>query len=305
MKLRTLAILALLLVTGCYAAPRHVADSDTPPLPPALSLPELVERINENNQKLPSLWAKGYFEALIIEERGGKPSPVLNGTITALHLKPDRLRLKAEKDIFNDVFDMGTDGERLWIGLPLEKQAYIGTVDNIDPEATEGLPLRPDLILQVLGVNLLPTDLTSWPAPVLEYNPDVGLHMVRFVEPAELGQPRLKVSKQVWYEVPSEPELAPLPVKVILSGDDGRPLLVANLSRHARVGTGDDAPLVATRFLLYFPDTGSKMRIDLNEDDLALVRRTRRTSVPNAASFRFSPSDVGATEVFTLDRQPN
>lgn len=304
MKRGTLLILALLLGSGCYAAPRQLADRDVDaPLPPTLSLPALIERINENNQKLPSLWAKGYFEALIIEEPGGDPSPVLNGTITALHLKPDRLRLKAEKDIFNDVFDMGTDGENLWIGLPLEKQAYVGTLGNLDPEAAAGLPLRPDLILQVLGVNVLPTDLTSWPAPVLEYNPDVGLHMVRFIEPAELGEPRLRVSKQVWYEVPREPGAVPLPVKVILSGDDGQPLLVANLSEHAPVGENPDAPIVATRFLLYFPQTGSKMRIDL--DELALERQSRGPSVPNAASFRFTPSDVGAEEVYSLDRQAN
>ena len=62
-----LACLLLLTSVGCYGR-TNLADGDNAVAPPSrLSLPELVEQINANNAKIPSLWATGYFEAFVIE----------------------------------------------------------------------------------------------------------------------------------------------------------------------------------------------------------------------------------------------
>ncbi len=246
------ALCTVLSLAGCRGgAVREPAE--VPYLPPTLSLVELVERVNANNARLPSLAAGGYFDAVLVEEPGGDPTPPINGTLSLLHLKPDRLRLAAKKDLAGNVFELGTDGERFWMHLPLEDVLYTGSFDDVDERAAATLPVRPDLILQVLGVNLLPTDLAEWPAPAMEYDPDARAYMVRFIEPAAVGEPRLKFAKQVWYDAPLDLSQTPLPRKVILSDDHGRPVLAANLTNHRPVGDGPDAPLVATRFTLFFP----------------------------------------------------
>ena len=283
-----------LLLSGCRVAPtatRAVSLADVP------TLPQLVAAVNANNERLPSLWARGSLDAVLYEEPGGGGT-YLNGTVYALHLKPDRLLLKAEKDVAGTLFELGTDGEKLWAWIPRERTAYVGTVGDLDPRAAAELPLRPDLVLQVLGVGLIPTDLTAFPAPLLEVDPDNRLLMLRFAEPAALGEPRLKVSKQVWYDFPSEPGGLPLPRKVILSDDDGRAVLVATLAGHEPVG-GEGGPVVATRFRLFFPPTGSKMRIDL--DALEFKRGRGPRAVPNArGTFRFDPERRGAERVVDL-----
>ncbi len=252
-----------------------------------LSMSELISRVNANNRRLDSLWASGYFEA-VAKRSPDDRGTVINGTLNVQHLKPNSLRLKGEKDIFNDVLDLGTDGENIWLRVPSEGVIYTGTDGRLDPRKTSGLPIRPDLILQVLGVNLLPTDLTAFPAPTLRINPDGRVHMVAFIEPAVLGEQRLKVSREVWYDVPSDPDQPPVPQKVILSDDAGLPVLVATLLRHEPVG-GDGGPLVATRYLLYFPQTKGKMRIDLDKL-LFSVDARRGPDIPNVRSFRFDAS---------------
>ncbi len=290
-----IAIPLAICVTGCRTL--------TPPLdarvymPPTLSLDELVDSVNANNARIETLWARGYFDATIIEEPGGSAS-YLNGEVIVLHQKPDKLRILLNKDVAGTVFDLGTNGDKFWTWLPTENLVYIGTLANVDPAAAAALPLRPDLILQVLGVNVLATDLLAQPAPVLEFDPDGRLYMVRFIEPASEGPARLKVSKQVWYDLPVDGE-SPLPRKVILSDDTGRPVLRANLSRHRAV-EGDDGPMVATQFELFLPETGTTMLMRL--DETTYRRSGRRGSSPNAATFQFDPTTVGASEIRSLDR---
>ena len=276
------ALLVLMsLFTGCATRPAAVATADAVPEPTVLSLPELVDSVNANNERLPTLYARGYVEAVLYEEKGGGPT-TFNGSAIVQHQKPGRLRLKVTKAALGELLDLGTDGERLFVRNGTQRLSYLGTVDQIDPRAAAGLPVRPDLMLQVLGINLLSRDLASFPAPVLEWNPDSRLHMVRFVEPAALGEPRLTVSKQTWYDVTDDGRA--IPRQTILTGDDGRPLLVARLFDHEPVG--DAGASVARRVYLYFPPTGSKMRIDLEDVQLTQSARRGRT-LPNARSFEF------------------
>jgi hypothetical protein len=289
-------LLALCLI-GCTN--KAVEEDVAPPLREPVPLGDLVERINANNEQLPSLWARGYFET-IIKESPEQQGNFVNGQIIVQHLKPGMLRAKAEKAAIGDLFDFGTDGDVLFIRLPQEDQLFLGTVGNLDPDKTQGLPIRPDLVLQVLGVNLLPTDLTQFPAPTLRYDPDGDLHRVAFVEPATTGQPRLTVTKEVWYAVSSDGP--PRPVRVILNDEAGRPVLSATLRNHQPIGDGDDAPLIATRFLLFFPETGGKMRIDLEQ--LMIQKPARRgPPVPNQRTFNFDPSRY-PEQAFSLNREP-
>ena len=289
-----LACLAVLLLVGCVGCVgRTAAPPPTRLITDPLTLPQIVERLNANTGRLPSLWARGLLDATLYESRGADPLTVASADVYVQHLKPEALRLKVEKVGVGDVLDLGTDGDNLWLLLPRDKVLYTGTSGRLDPRKTEGLPVRPDLLLQVLGVNDLPTDLLAEPAPTLRVNPDLGVYMLTFVEPATLGVPRLTVSKEVWLDGDTL-----LPRKVILYDEAGRVALRADVGGHVEVPTKDDSPgaKVATVYDLYFPETLSAMRFELQE-----VKRRHR-GAPRAGTFtpRFDRYDL--RDRFSLDR---
>ena len=285
--------LAAFLVGGCNGAdrppkaPPYLSPSET------LSLPQLVAALNERSAKIQSLFLEGStrvgaggFEARIREARD-QPERFVNGEITALYLAPNRLRLIGDKDLAGRVFDLGSDGERFWMHLPTEKLLYTGTFEGFDPDAVEQLPIRPDLVLEVLGVAPLETDLTKAPVPMLRWNPDTGAnaYMVTWAEPLDGPSPRWTIVKEVWYDYKTL-----LPTLVVLFDADGDPLLRAYLTNHRPIGDEPDAPMMASHYDLYFPVSGTKMRLDFGALDF---RNPEKPRYPNAGSFNPpNPGDV-------------
>lgn len=284
-------LLGLLAMAGCNGSPEPTTTDagfqDT------LTLAQLTEQVNENNQAITSLWASGYFEARLKENAQDPPPLPIIGDLTLMYLADDRLLIHAKKPGI-DVFELGSDGETFWLAIPTEKLLYIGTFAGLNPEALAQLPVRPDLVLEVLGITPLPADLLAPPVPMLRYNPDSNVYMLTFAEPAgDAATPRWQVVKEVWYD-----RATLLPTNIILFDPDGRPVLRAYLSRHEEIeaSEGGEGPTVATRYELYFPQTRSTMQIDLGKE-LHLKRR----GFPREQSFRV-PDRSLFERVIDLDR---
>lgn len=286
---QALVLLLPLWMAGCNGSARTTATGVD--LASTLTLAELTEEVNRNNRAITSLWASGYFEASLREEREG-PVTSVNGDLTLMYLADDRLLIRAKKPGI-DVFELGSNGETFWLALPTENLLYIGSFANLDPEATARLPVRPDLVLEVLGVTPLPSDLLAPPVPMLRYNPDNSAYMLTFAEPLDGGaHPRWQVVKEAWYDRETL-----LPSNIILFDRDGRPVLRAYLRNHQEIDvSGGTNPVTATRYDLYFPQTGSTMRIDLDRE-LLLKRR----GFPREQSFRV-PDRSRFEQVHDLDR---
>lgn len=274
-----------LMVGGCNGT---TPPTTRPYIPPdqTLSLAELIERLNAARAPLTSLYlestGEGGFEANLRESRSD-PARFVNGDIVAMYLAPDKLRLKGKKAGPGDVFDLGSDGERFWLYLPTEKQLSYGTFAGLDPETARQLPVRPDLVLQVLGVTPLDADLLKTPAPTLRFNPDSDVYMLTYSEPVDGPPPRWNVVKEVWYD-----RATLLPKLVVLFDANGDPVMRAYLSRHVPVG--GDGPRLASRYDLYFPESGGTMWLSFDEMNL---RNPQNRSFPRASSFNPpSPADV-------------
>ncbi len=174
--MRRLALLAICLTAAAGCAGRQSAVDDATTRPTRvepLPLSGLVAAINENNQKLPSLWASGYFEALL-KQTPDDDGRFVNGQIVVQHLKPDRLFVKAEKDAFGDLFEFGTDGRTLFLKSAEEDVTYVGTAGRLDPNKVAGLAVRPDLILQVLGHQPAVAGPDAFPGADAAIRPGVG-----------------------------------------------------------------------------------------------------------------------------------
>src|SRR5690606_34064176 len=131
------------------------------------------------------------------------------------------------------------------------------------------MPVRPDLVGEVLGIGEFADNLLEEPAPVMRFNPDAWAYMFVWSAPSRQGDRRYAV-KEVWYHVNDL-----RPIKVLLFDEQGRVILRANLTEHAQVPLPDVPaerwPWIATRFALRFPENKSTMTIKLSE--LALVNR--------------------------------
>lgn len=289
--LLSLCAAGMLGITGCRAP---VRDAPRGYFGPTESIHAVVQKVNANNEQIPTLRGAGDFEAWIKEDPNGK-TQFVNGELTLLYSRPHSMRLIGKKDVMGSIFEIASNDERYWmIVRPPDNAEHLmwwGThanAANVDPKK---IPVRPDLVLEVLGLQTLSTNLLEPPMPVMRFNNDKDAYMVVWHERLP---DRLVALKEIWYDrVTLRPKL------VLLFDANGRIVLRAYLSNHKPLEVPGVAPAewpdVATRYELLFPDTGSKMIIRL-VDDVAL----KRNNAPNPRSFLF-PEDPGVSRVIPID----
>jgi hypothetical protein len=263
---------------------------------PTETLGEVVGAINANNSKLPTLWAhigRNGFEASFTDDAGKRQDVVLNGML--LYRAPQDVRIFGHQDLLGDVLQIGSNDDLYWvIATEGAKTSWWGRYEFLGAPCAEPVPIRPDLILAVLGVSTINTDLTALPAPVMRFNPDEDAYML--VWNARLPD-RWVATKEVWYDRATK-----RPKFVLLFDENGRVVLRAFLSQHKPVELPGQPqaqwPTVATRYELYFPANNARLRLSL--DDV----RLSRGGAPNDLTFRFSPNPApaGVSKVIQLDR---
>jgi hypothetical protein len=247
---------------------------------PTLPLGEVIAGINQNNTRIPTLWARQEFEANIVDPKNSE-AHFVNGYGTLLYASPDCLRLVGKKEV-TDLFDMGTDGNKFWLRLtPQEDTFWWGNLADLDAGSSGEIPIRPDLILEVLGIRPADTSLLHEPAPVMRFSNTLDMYMI--VWQYKLPD-RWVAQKEIWYD-----RTTLQPRRVVLFDPDGRVEINAELSRFAQVKidnfTQDQWPWIATRYSLSFPRTGSTMTLDLR--DVALSHN----GFPKGVSFAMPDVD--------------
>lgn len=291
LHLRISAILCGALLIGCRGGVRPPASGYYGPTEP-LSL--IVEKINRNNQALPTLWSRGSFEAYLAEgpRKNGQAQRLrfLNGDVRLLYRQPVEFRLVADKDIAGRIFDIGTNEDRFWLIAKGDIDTmWWGSFDEFTGLGTDEMPIRPDLLLEVLGVGPVNPDLTRQPVPTLRFNNDVDVYMLTWNVRAP---DRWLAQKEVWYD-----RQTLLPKKVLLFDEHGRVVLRGDLLNHRPVDVEDLAPdrrpRVATVYRLFFPDTGSTMRFNLTDVELS------SGGAPNDKSFAF-PERPGVSRTIQI-----
>lgn len=332
LRLSLLAIVAV-GVAGCRQDDGTDKKKKVRP-PPTLPMAEVVERINRNNRAVPTLWARVYVEGNIVDERTKKSSFVnLDGAM--LYRSPRHFRLTGEK--LGNGFEVGSTDEHYWLkmNLPDVSRLYFGETRHLGKPCVRQIPLQPDLLLEVLGVGPIDADFVRPPAPVMRFNPDADAYMFVWVTPVGgspgtaggpasaarspsddppttapgaagstaggsgatgagigSGSARLVAQREIWYDRQTF-----LPRQVMLFDPDGRVLLRALLDGHKAIVDG--GPKAATLYRLYFPDSGSKLSIEVEE--LAFSKG----QVPKTRGIVFpgdNPQQAGVREVIKLDR---
>jgi hypothetical protein len=285
-------ILSSAFASGCRPKPTTTGKVE-PYLGPTQPMSEVVAAINANNAGLPTLWARHYFEATVIDEK--RQSHTANGDGILLYSSPRGMRLVGNKDIAGTIFEIGSTDDRYWLKLvPDVDTMWWGWYRNLGRPCVDlgAMPIRPDLMLEVLGVSTIPTNFLATPAPVMRFNSVNRAYMFVWSVPL---RDRWAAQKEIWYDLETK-----LPRLVLLFDENGREVVRAKLSKHAPVELPDVPaerwPKVARLYEIFFPETGSSIRFELDE-----VAPEHKGVPARPGSIKF-PEDPNVANVIQLDR---
>ena len=290
---RLFPLLALALIAGCRQDGGTSATRPTVYTGPTLPMAEVVRQINARNERLPTLWARHYYEVTLVDDK--KQSHFVNGDGALLFRRPAHMLLVGTKPAAGRVFEIGSTDEVYWLKVTPEMDTmWWGKYEHLGKPCVKPIPISPGGVFEVLGVSTFNTDFTALPAPVMRFNNDADAYM--FVWVARVAD-RYVAVKEIWFD-----RATLLPKLVLLFDADGRVQLRAFLANHKPVETPDTPPdqwpNVATSYKLYFPETGTKMSFDLNElkPDVNGVPSRRGIVFPGVTA-----EEAGASKVIQLD----
>src|SRR5690606_37187725 len=106
-----------------------------------------------------SLWARHSFEATVVDGKG--KSHFVNGDGVLLYRRPGHMLVVGNKDIAGKIFEIGTTPERYWLTLiPESDTMWWGKYEHVDKLGADApIPIRPDLVMEVLGIEPIDTNL--------------------------------------------------------------------------------------------------------------------------------------------------
>ena len=274
MKTLLLAIVLPSIAFGCA----KTIQTRPPYNGPTQTMAQVITRINANNAKISTLWASHSFEATLVDDKG--KSHTFAGDGYLLFTKPGNLLLTAKGII--TFFEIGSNDDQYWFtAFPDEVSTqWYGLKKNMTDEGARQIPIRPDLILEVLGVSEIDTNLLAPPVPVMRFNNDAWAYMFTWNRPLTN---RWVAEKEVWYDVETK-----LPKLILLFDANGRIILRAYLKDHKPIEPGGG--MIATQYELFFPENKSQMSFHMTEVHSSIKKG--KITIPNPGSFVF-PEEPG------------
>lgn len=276
------------ILCGCQTQPPGAGPASGAGL--ALSREQLIEKINANNQRIPTLWTRVGLYAEIRDPETGKRTTVnaVDRDGSLQYRAPDELRVRVVKDVAGLVLDIGLNHQRFWVTAPAPgpDTMWWGEVGRQDVRQSQ-MPIRPQDVLEVLAIR--PIASAGPAAPTMRYNDKEKAYVLTWYRQVR-GQP--VVSRQTFYDAKS---LAP---KIVLLFDpDGKLALQAELSKYTEIeSAAQPAPSVARLVQLYMPESRSIANLRLLDVTIS------QKGFPNDTSFRY-PEKPPVAKVKQVDAQ--
>ena len=259
-----LAALTALLLPACVP--------ELPPLaPPAAPLPEVVARVNANNERINAVYAARCALAGVLTDENGRARRVdLQGPLR--YAKPRQLYLDLQA--FGGLAGaarIGSNPLRYWLAInggELDKFVW-GKYEHLDESDVREFPLRPDLLIEALGVNPLPRARGGLLEPVRQTSSEYDeLIYLRFTHDG-----RLVIDRE--YYIDRRPPF--LIRRIVLRDAAGAEAMVARLSNYKPVG--GNGPLTAKTIELSWPQQQATLELKLWARKLMVWDAPRREKV--------------------------
>src|SRR6185437_9348659 len=90
-----------------------------------------------------------------------------------LYSQPASFRLVGKKEFVGTVFDIGSNGQQFWLEIgPGANAMWWGNYADLARVNSRELPIpiRPDLVMEVLGVGTINSDFNAQPVPTMHYD---------------------------------------------------------------------------------------------------------------------------------------
>ena len=244
---RCLGLVALLvLVAGC--PPKAVV----PPLSP-LPIGQAVSVVNTNTQRISGgLKATGAVCGWVVDEDGRKHRFDLNGKL--LVIPPRHLRFDVQNALGRTEFLLGSNADRFWLHLERDADTFrFGRHATPDAQRAVSLPLRPDWLIEALGLSGLPTDTTGMGGPVQVVESES--QRLLFISYDEAGQGMVR--REYWLS-----RYAPRLVERVAFRDKiGVELMRSSLSDYKPVGA--DGLLLPHLILVDWPAADARLEFNV------------------------------------------
>jgi hypothetical protein len=253
---------------------------------PTQSMSAVVNAVNANATGVTSIWSDHTFRAWIHDDHG-KQHYVDGDGVLLFRKTPDRSDelLIQGKSIIGKIFEIGSSSgpeAQYWVAVvPEVATEWWGYYKNLGKPCARPIPIRPDLVMEVLGVNDIETNFLQPPVPAMRFNNDEKVYMLTFNFPLA---DRWVVQKEVWYDLETK-----LPTKVLIFDANGRVQLRANLLKHEALEGSDKK--IATRYELFFPETRDKLEFHLISPKLS------RRGIPREGTIQRRPISGDVREV--------
>jgi len=239
------AALLALLASGCPPPPRPES-----PLFPVVPMEEAVRRVNENCRGLDTgLQALGTARLRFVDDEGRTRTFDLDAnllTIAPRHLRLDFHALGQTQVLF------GSNERTYWLHVKPEIDTYWhGSYGRDAPSVAGGIPIRPDMIVEALGINPIPVGTNGAEAPL----PRVEGEYQQLLFVAQDAQGRGSIYKEYWLSR-REPRLV---AQILFRDSEGEVLMRSRLADYARLGDG--GPWLARRIDVDWPARSGELHM--------------------------------------------
>jgi hypothetical protein len=260
----------------------------------------VVGEINRNSGRMPTLWTQLDYTAKFIDPEK-KTEQTVAGDGVLMYARPISLLLNGDKDVAGQVFQLGSNDSEFWVRIRSSANSFNywwGHYANLNKPGARPVPIRPDLVVEVLGIELYRTNFLIQPVPVMRFDNQGDAYVF---DMNVIATDRWETREEIWYDRATK-----LPMRVILFGGDGRAVLKAELSQQTAVAVAgvaqDQWPKIARHYELSFLDTGTEITFDLLNTPEVLHAGRRGMMLPNANSFQRPDAEEG-DRVVPIDPQ--
>lgn len=295
---------------GCRETPAPPPPQKTlvPADVPLMSAEQVIVGLRSRYGPVRTLWTRHDFAVSVMDSKGKVHTYDGDGTLQLRKPPvdspagtPTELRLKGAKDIVGEVFDLGANRERAWLIMrgDVDAMAWLeqGSDATFDPKE---VPVRPDLVAEVLGVGDWCGDLARFPSPVVVFDPETDCYRVTLVErrPAATEGQEKAGGFAARREVFADRQTLMIK-RIVFYAPDGRPAVEATLSKWMAVpgtSSAEGRPGYAPAdIVLSLPLSRATMRFSLRDVSAS------RNGFPGDRSFAF-PSEPGVSKIRRLDQ---
>ncbi len=285
-RLLLAAGLGLGVVAGC--APGSGMREPTGAVEPEEPVEAVIARVNENSAKLDFvLRGVGKADGRYLRANG-KLEP-FHQDAKLLYRKPRDLYLELEHSLGEDVMQIGSNAREFWVWKRVQEDRYWwGEHDQLDPHEYADLPIRPDQLVDLIGLGNLPTRVDPNTGPLFEVLPD--RYQLTFLDSQDGGPvypaKRVLIDRRPPYLVREVLYLTPA----------GRQHTIARMGNYRQV-RGSEV-LVPYLVRLEWPSRGEVLALDFSK----IERHTGRDVSRYFTSPRQRGRNVG--KQIRVDRKP-